>query len=211
MYTPPHFEETRVDLLQDLIRARSFGTLVSCGSGGPEANHLPFIVIPEAGGYGTLQCHVARGNPVWRRVDGAGQVLVIFLGPDAYVSPTWYPGKEATGRAVPTWNYVAVHAYGVARVVEDRQWLRAHLEALTLRHESGRGAPWRLSDAPADYIERMIGGVVGIEIPVSRLLGKCKLSQNRSAADRAGVVEGLCGEGTDAAVALAGLMQSGPG
>lgn len=211
MYTPPHFEETRVDLLEDLIRAGGFGTLVTGGPDAPEADHLPFILIPEAGGCGTLQCHVAQGNPVWRRVDAGGRVLVIFLGPDAYVSPNWYPGKAATGQSVPTWNYVAVHAWGTVRVVQDRHWLRAHLEALTRRYESGREPEWRLTDAPADYIERMIGGVVGLEIRISRLLGKHKLSQNRPAADRAGVVEGLRGEGTDAAVALAKLMESGLG
>jgi transcriptional regulator len=206
MHIPEHFQETRPDILHALIRQRAMGTLVTLGPAGIEANHLPFVFNAAQGPHGTLQCHVARANPVWREAGADPQALVIFQGPDAYVSPSWYLSKRDTHRAVPTWNYVVVHAYGRPRVIQDPAWLRAHLEQLTRRHESGREAPWRMSDAPADFLERMINAVVGIEIPVSRLLGKRKLSQNRPAADQAGVIEGLSREGTESAQRVADLM-----
>lgn len=206
MYLPKDFQESRPDILHQLIQDRAFGTLVTWGHSGMEANHLPFVLVKDAGALGTLCCHVARANPVWRQTDVRTEVLVIFPGPDAYVSPNWYPQKAKTGRAVPTWNYVVVHAYGSMRTVEDPAWLRAHLEALTRHHESGRSPSWQISEAPEDYLQRMIGAVMGIEIPVTRLLGKRKLSQNRSARDRMGVARGLRGEATEAARHLADLM-----
>jgi transcriptional regulator len=205
MYIPAHFAEDRPEALQAFIRQRGFGALVTTGPDGPEANHLPFVLDEEAGQFGVLRCHVARANPVWLEAGSKG-ALVIFQGPDAYVSPSWYPGKRDDARTVPTWNYVAVHARGTLRVVDDPVWLRTHLEALTKAHESGRAEPWRITDAPEDYVQRMIGAVVGMEITVTRLQGKWKLSQNRAAADRAGVVAGLRQEAPGPAHALADLM-----
>jgi transcriptional regulator len=200
MYLPSHFEETRVEVLHRLIREHSLGALVTLGSDGLNANHVPFEIDPAPAPFGTLQCHVARGNPVWRDFSKDSETLVIFQGAQAYITPSWYPTKRETGKVVPTYNYLAVHAYGRMRVVEDRAWLRNLVGRLTDRHEAARTVPWKVTDAPDDYIETMLGAIVGIEIPVTRLLGKWKASQNRPAADRAGVVQGLGGsEGADAA------------
>lgn len=200
MYLPSHFEETRVEVLHRLIREHSLGALVTLGSQGLNANHVPFEIEAAPAPFGTLKCHVARGNPVWRDFSKDTEALVVFQGAQAYISPGWYATKKETGKVVPTYNYLAVHAYGRMRVVEDRAWLRNLVERLTNRHEAAMPLPWKVSDAPADYIETMLGAIVGIEIPVTRLLGKWKASQNRPAADREGVVRGL-GEvaGADAA------------
>ncbi|MFO1363186.1 MAG: FMN-binding negative transcriptional regulator [Burkholderiales bacterium] len=205
MYLPKHFEETRVDVLHGLIRAHPLGTLVTAGAGGLEANHVPFEIDPDPAPFGTLRAHVARANPVWR--DGAGDALVIFQGPESYVTPSWYPTKRESGKVVPTWNYVAVHAYGRLRAIDDPAWLRAFVTRLTDRHEARRAAPWKVSDAPGDYVDQLLAAIVGIELPVARLLGKWKVSQNRPAADRAGVVAGLEGDGGDAARAMAAAVR----
>jgi transcriptional regulator len=148
---------------------------------------------------------VARANPVWR--DSSADALVIFQGADRFISPSWYPTKQETQKVVPTWNYVVVHAHGTARFIDDTGWLRGHLEALTVEHEGKRPAPWHITDAPADYIEAMVKGLIGVEIPVARLSGKWKISQNRSERDRRGVVEGLTLEGTPGADAMAELVR----
>lgn len=205
MYLPKHFEETRVDVLHGLIRAHPLGTLVTAGAGGLEANHVPFEIDPDPAPFGTLRAHVARANPVWR--DGAGDALVIFQGPESYVTPSWYPTKRESGKVVPTWNYVAVHAYGRLRAIDDPAWLRAFVTRLTDRHEARRAAPGKVSDAPGDYVDQLLAAIVGIELPVARLLGKWKVSQNRPAADRAGVVAGLEGDGGDAARAMAAAVR----
>ncbi len=205
MYLPKHFEETRVDVLHGLIRAHPLGTLVTAGAGGLEANHVPFEIDPDPAPFGTLRAHVARANPVWR--DGAGDALVLFQGPEIYVTPSWYPTKRESGKVVPTWNYVAVHAYGRLRAIDDPAWLRAFVTRLTDRHEARRAAPWKVSDAPGDYVDQLLAAIVGIELPVARLLGKWKVSQNRPAADRAGVVAGLEGDGGDAARAMAAAVR----
>lgn len=205
MYLPKHFEETRVDVLHGLIRAHPLGALVTAGAGGLEANHVPFEIDPDPAPFGTLRAHVARANPVWR--DGAGDALVIFQGPESYVTPSWYPTKRESGKVVPTWNYVAVHAYGRLRAIDDPAWLRAFVTRLTDRHEARRAAPWKVSDAPGDYVDQLLAAIVGIELPVARLLGKWKVSQNRPAADRAGVVAGLEGDGGDAARAMAAAVR----
>jgi transcriptional regulator len=207
MYLPKHFEETRIGVLHHLIRAHPLGTLVTLGPDGPEANHLPFEVDPEPAPFGTLRAHVARANPLWREISRDGRALAIFQGAQAYISPSWYPSKREGGKVVPTWNYAVVHAYGTLRAIEDRAWLRAFVERLTERHEKGRREPWKLADAPADFIEQMLGAIVGIELTVTRLTGKWKTSQNRPAADRAGVVEGLLAEGGEAAAAMAELVR----
>jgi transcriptional regulator len=205
MYLPTHFEETRVEVLHDLIRACPLGALVTQTAGGLDANHVPFEIDPDPAPFGTLRGHVARANPVWR--EAAPEVLVIFQGPSAYISPAWYPTKAETGKVVPTWNYAVVHAHGRLRVIDDRAWLRAFVERLTARHEAARPEPWHVTDAPADYIDSMAGAIVGMEIPVARLVGKWKVSQNRGPADREGVVAGLLREGGPAAAAMAELVR----
>ncbi|MDE3053279.1 MAG: FMN-binding negative transcriptional regulator [Gemmatimonadota bacterium] len=195
MYVPTHFAVTDIPALHALIRAHPLGTMVVPTGDGLDANHLPFVLRPQPAPFGTLHGHVARPNPVWRSAMTTADSLVIFQGPERYVSPAWYPSKADTeGRVVPTWNYVVVHAYATLRVVDDRAWVLAHLEELVAQHEGARTDPWRMSDAPADWIERLADGVVGVELAITRLIGKSKLSQNRSPADRAGVVEGLTRE-----------------
>ena len=207
MYLPKHFEETRVEVLHGLVRAHPLGALVTLGAGGLEANHIPFEIDPDPAPFGTLRGHVARANPVWRELSRGADALAIFQGAATYVSPSWYPAKQEGGKVVPTWNYAVVHAYGPLRAVDDPAWLRAFVERLTNRHESGRTAPWHVTDAPADYVDKMVTAIVGIELPVTRLLGKWKTSQNRPARDRAGVVAGLEQDGGDAARAMAGLVR----
>ena len=208
MYLPSHFEETRVEVLHRLIREHSLGTLVTLGSEGLNANHIPFEIEPTPAPFGTLKGHVARGNPVWRDFSEDVEALLIFRGPQAYITPSWYQTKKETGKVVPTYNYLAVHAYGPMRVVEDRAWLRNLVERLTDRHEAARPVPWKVTDAPDDYIEAMLRAIVGIEIRVTRLLGKWKASQNRPAADREGVARGLSEiAGADAAT-MAGEVKS---
>jgi transcriptional regulator len=199
MYLPKHFEETRLDVLRELIRAHPLGALVTLTPHGLDANHLPFELDADGGPFGTLRGHVARANPVWREVSADVEALVIFQGPGSYVSPAWYQTKQETGRVVPTWNYAVVHAHGPLRVVDDRAWLRDFVTRLTDRHESGRDDPWHVTDAPAEYLEGMLGAIVGIEIPLSRLTGKWKMSQNRPPHDRAGVVDALSRVGDPAA------------
>ncbi|HXH83648.1 MAG TPA: FMN-binding negative transcriptional regulator [Candidatus Tectomicrobia bacterium] len=207
MYLPSHFEETRPAVLHDLVRAHPLGVLVTLGGGGLEANHLPFELDPEPAPLGTLRAHVSRANPVWQDVTADVEALVIFQGPQAYVTPAWYETKRESGRVVPTYNYAVVHAYGRLRVVEDRDWLRGLVTRLTDRFEAGRADRWRVTDAPEEFVERMLGGIVGLELPVSRMLGKWKVSQNRPAPDRAGVVRGLRAETDPAARAMADLVE----
>ena len=191
MYLPSHFEETRIDVLQELVRQYPLGSLVTLGAKGLNANHIPFELDAAPAPYGTLRGHVARANPVWRDYDPAFEALVIFHGPQVYISPSWYETKKETGEVVPTYNYAVVHAYGRLRIVEDRAWLRGLVARLTERSEGGRAAPWQVSDAPQDFIDKQLGAIVGIEIEVSKMLGKWKASQNRPATDRAGVAEAL--------------------
>lgn len=185
MYMPRSFKETRNDALQALMRDYPFAAVVTGTSAGLAANHLPLELIDGT----TLHGHVARGNEL-AQADGAN-VLVIFQGPDAYVSPNWYPSKHETGREVPTWNYAVVHVHGRLRVVEDNEWLLALLHRLTDNHEAGQAQPWRLTDAPADHTDKLLKAIVGLEITIDRIEGKFKLSQNHPSANRSGVVEGL--------------------
>lgn len=206
MYLPAEFAETRGAVLRPFIREHPFATLVVSTGQGPDAEHLPLLLV-EHGPHGTLQGHVARANPVWREVADGAEVLAVFQGPDHYVSPGWYPSKRRHGKAVPTWNYAVVHARGRLRWQHDRAWLRAFLERLTQAEEQGRAEPWGIGDAPADFIERMLTAVVGLEIALSSLEGKWKLSQNRETADRKGVVTGLEQEPGGRGAALARLMR----
>jgi transcriptional regulator len=207
MYLPKHFEETRVEVLHGLIRAYPFGTLVTLTAGGLDANHIPFEVHPDPRPFGTLRGHVARGNPVWREISPGAEALVIFQGPDTYISPSWYPTERETGKVVPTWNYAVVHAHGVPRFIDDRAWLRAFVEQLTDRHEARRREPWKVTDAPADYIDKQVGAIIGLEIPITRLIGKWKVSPNRPPHDRAGVVEGLIRDAQPSAGMMADLVR----
>jgi len=184
MYLPKHFAETRVEALHGLIDAYPFATLVASSDAGLLANHLPFLRRGEV-----LQGHVARGNEL-AALDGT-EVLLVFQGPDGYISPNWYPSKHETGREVPTWNYAVVHVHGRLRVIDDAAWLRKLLETLTDRHEAGQPQPWQVADAPVDHVSKLLGAIVGLEIAIERVEGKFKLSQNHPARNRAGVVAGL--------------------
>lgn len=196
MYRPSAFVQDDPGALAALIATHPLATLVARTASGLSADHVPLHFDPEpaeGAPHGTLRGHVARANPLW--CDAAGtDVLAVFHGPQAYVSPSWYPSKAATHEVVPTWNYVVVHAHGRLRAVDDARWLHALVQRLTAVHESRRPRPWAVDDAPADYVEQMLRAIVGIEIPVTRLEGKFKLSQNRSDADRLGVADGLAGE-----------------
>lgn len=201
------FEQTNAAALAALMKAHPLATLVHHAGGALQADLIPLQWRPAAGGQtGTLVGHVSRANPLWQAADGQ-PVLAVFQGPQAYVTPSWYPSKGATAKVVPTWNYTLVHARGTLRTIEDPAWLHDLLQTLTDEHEAGRAHPWRLTDAPADYIEKMLRAVVGIEIAVDRLEGKWKTSQNRPLPDRLGVHAGLLGEPGDEARALAALVK----
>ena len=194
MYLPKYFAEQRVTVLHALIRAHPLAALVTRGEGGLDASHIPMEIDAQPAPYGTLRGHIAHANSLWRDGTEGDGALAIFRGPDAYVSPDWYPSKREHGKVVPTWNYAVVHAHGALRFIEDRDWLRGLVERLTLRHEGGRPRPWQVDDAPAAFIEQLLGAIVGIEMRVTRLEGKWKASQNRPPADRNGVRDGLAGE-----------------
>lgn len=191
MYLPLHFEETRVEVLHQLIRSHPLGALVTFGADGLNANHIPFEFDTNPAPSGTLRAHVARANPVWREFSRKVEPLVIFQGPQAYITPSWYQTKKETGKVVPTFNYVVAHAYGVMRVIEDADWLRKFVGGLTDRFEASRAQPWAVTDAPEDFVAMQLRAIVGIEISVTRLIGKWKTSQNRPAVDQRGVVAGL--------------------
>jgi transcriptional regulator len=199
MYQPPHHREDRRDILLALIRSHPLATLVTTGPDGLDANHIPMLLDE---GRGRLLAHVARANDLSK--GRAGPVLAIFQGPDAYITPSWYESKREHGKTVPTWNYAVVHVHGPMHVIEDRDWLRRHVGQLTDRHEAGRAQQWQVSDAPPPYIEAQLKGIVGLEIEIARIEGKWKVSQNRPAADRRGVVEGLLAE--DGRPDMAGLV-----
>lgn len=203
MYVPSCFEESRMDVLRSLIQQHSLGTLVTLSADGIDANHMPFVFDPEPRPSGTLRAHVARSNPVWRDFSADIEVLVVFQGAQSYISPSLYATKKEDGRVVPTYNYMVVHAYGRMRVIEDAAWLRDLLGRLSDQHEANPQQPWKIDDAPAEYIGRLMQAIVGIEIPVSRLIGKWKVSQNQPAENRASVEAGLRVQGSDDARAMA--------
>jgi transcriptional regulator len=195
MYIPDHFREARPEVLHDAIRRIGFATLVTHdASGALEANHLPML-LDAKGERSVLRGHVARANPVWKA--GEGTALAIFLGPQAYVSPNWYPSKAETGKAVPTWNYITVHAKGRIRWIQDAELLRAHVTLLSDTHEGPRPESWKVSDAPESYVEALLRAIVGFELEITQLDGKYKLTQNREAADREGVRAAYEAEGRE--------------
>ncbi|MDP3071403.1 MAG: FMN-binding negative transcriptional regulator [Opitutaceae bacterium] len=211
MYTPAHFAETRPEILHALINAHPLGTLVTLGSAGLDANHIPFEIDPTptpVAPLGTLRAHVARANQVWKDFRADFDSLVIFQGPQAYISPTSYvESKPAHGKVVPTWNYCVVHVHGALRVIDDRNWLRGQVERLVRRHEAAQPKPWHVADAPSDFIEQQLAAIVGIEIPIARLVGKWKVSQNRPGADRAGVAASLAAGPQAESQAMARLVR----
>jgi transcriptional regulator len=206
MYNPSGFAIKELSELQQQILDTRLATVVTHGEQGLQASHLPLLFNPEQGPNGTLYGHFARGNPQWKELQDGAEALVIFAGADAYVSPGFYPSKAEHGKVVPTWNYIVVHAYGTAEVFTDADRLLNLVSALTDRHEAGRAQPWKVADAPADYIDGMLKAIVGFALPIQRLQGKRKLSQNRSTADIAGVREGLAASPDVHDQALAHLM-----
>jgi transcriptional regulator len=206
MYLPPAFKEDRLPVLHDLIREHPFATLVTLREEGFVADHLPLMLEEPAGSPAMLRGHVARSNPLWKAYRPGSEALAVFHGPNTYISPAHYPTKLETGKVVPTWNYAVVHAYGPLRFVEEAGWLCDFVQRLTEQHESGRPNPWRVSDAPDDYIAGMLKAIVGVELPIARIEGKWKMSQNRTPQDRAGVIAGLRDENESGQRAVAALV-----
>jgi len=206
MYIPPMFREERPEVLHGLIRAQPLATLVTHGANGLTANLVPFILVPGDGGPDILRAHLARGNEQLADLRGGGEALVIFQGPQAYISPSWYPIKREHGKVVPTWNYIVVQAWGQPRVIEAADWLLAQIGALTTSQEGGRAEPWSVADAPEPFIATQLRGIVGVELPIDRIEGKWKASQNQPEQNRLGVVEGLREDGH---AAMAELVEKG--
>ena len=198
MYLPTAFEESRPEELREIIARYPLGLLVTHGPSGLDANHVVFQFDANQGQYGTLHTHVARASSVWQELTDGPEVLAIFRGPDGYLSPNWYPSKAETHRVVPTWNYVAVHAYGRAVVRDDPKYLRGVVGRLTKSHEATQPAPWSMGDSPSEFIEDLLNKIVAIDIGVTRLVGKAKLSQNRDLRDVHGAIDGLRESGHDA-------------
>jgi transcriptional regulator len=191
MYIPAHFEETNIEILHKLMREFPLATLVTLSSDGLNANHIPLELDAEPAPYGTLRGHVARANPVWRDFNSDVEAMVIFQGANSYITPSWYATKKETGKVVPTWNYAVVHAYGALKIIEDKVWLRNLVERLTDHHEAAKENPWKVSDAPENYIEPLLNAIVGIEITITKISGKWKASQNQPHTNRVGVIDGL--------------------
>lgn len=208
MYIPKQFEEVNIDVMHELIRAHPLATLVTHSASGLNANHIPLHLTGSPAPFGTLRGHIARANPLCGEIAGGVEALAVFHGPEAYVTPSWYPTKAETGKVVPTWNYAVVHACGALRTIDDAAWLRAQLEALTRQSESELPEPWSVSDAPAEYVAQLSDAIVGIEMVIAKLLGKWKVSQNQPIKNQIGVVAGLRTRENSAAEAMAVLMKA---
>lgn len=208
MYIPKYHAETNIEVLHDLISDHPLGTWAVYHEGRVEAHHLPFTLLRSKGEYGSLVTHVARGNSVWKQVhDSADSSLIVFQGANTYITPSWYASKKAHGKVVPTWNYAVVHAYGVPKVHTDMDWLQDHLDTITEHYESEQATPWKVDDAPLDFIDGMKRAIVGIEIPIEQIVGKWKVSQNRDSADRQGVIDGLNARGDSNAVEMVAMVE----
>lgn len=207
MYLPPHFAAIDPEALHQLIQTHPLGALITHGEQGLDADHLPFEFDAGEGEHGVLRAHIARNNPLWQAVTDGQEVLVIFRAADGYVSPNWYPSKQEHHKQVPTWNYAVVHAHGRVRVRDDARFVRRLLASLTRVHEAAEPKPWKMADAPRDYLEAMVAAVVGIEVEITGLVGKFKLSQNKEGADRQGAIDALQAKGK---LALAEAMQAPP-
>ena len=202
MYRPDHFRSDDIAEMHALMRARPLAALVSAGASGLYATHLPTVLKAE-GEFGTIECHLARANPHWKDLAAGGEALMIFQGPEAYITPNWYASKAETGKVVPTWNYAAVHAYGRPQVMQDKAWLHRHVGELTAQQEASEAKPWAVTDAPESFIDVMLRGIVGFRFDIARLEGKWKMSQNREMRDRVATAAGLeqRGQNEDAQVA----------
>ena len=198
MYVPSHFEELRPGVLHDLMRAHPLGVLITHSAEGLDANHLPFELDATVGKQGVLRAHVARNNPVWQSIANGDEVLVVFRSQDAYISPNWYPSKHESHKQVPTWNYQVVHAHGRITLHDDEQYVRGLVARLTRTHEADEPKPWKMGDAPPDYINSMLKSIVGLEVDITRLVGKFKLSQNREVRDRVSAGQTLLSQGDGA-------------
>jgi transcriptional regulator len=207
MYIPKHFEESRTHVLHELIRAHPLATFIVSRDDEIVVNHFPLVVSDDGSEFGVLKGHVPHANPVWEWLDGETKALAVFQGPSAYISPSWYPSKHQHGKVVPTWNYVVAHAHGKPMAVRDAGWLLDHLNVLTDEQESAQRLPWKVSDAPRDYLDTMLGHIVGVEMRIAALQGKRKVSQNRPQADRLGVAAGLRNRGDEAGSAMAALVR----
>ncbi len=205
MFVPAHFQLGGVAEQQALMRAYPFATLITTSDAGYEVTHLPTVLKSE-GEFGLIECHVSRANPHWRTIATVARGLLIYTGPQAYITPGWYPSKAAHGKVVPTWNYAVVHAHGTATIVDDREWLVRHVSELTDQQEAGTATPWATSDAPGNFIEVLARGIVGMRFAIERLEGKSKMSQNRELPDREGVVAGLHARGAEGDGKVAGLV-----
>jgi len=207
MYQPPHFREDRLDVQHQLIASHPLGLLITAGPGGLQANHIPFLIDADASERGMLRAHLARANPQIKEIAAVTECLVVFQGPQRYISPSLYPTKQETGKVVPTWNYITVHAWGRPQVIDDATWLRRQIDDLTRHKEAARAVPWQVADAPDAFVAAQIKGIIGLEIPIGRIEGKWKVSQNRPAIDQAGVVAGLQSEGGDAAIMASAVLE----
>lgn len=208
MYIPAHFAETRPEELTRIIRENPLGILATHGAPGLDANHLPFEFDPGAGEHGLLTAHVARANPLWQQCPTGTPVLVVFRATDGYVSPNWYPSKHEAHRQVPTWNYEVVHAHGVLTIRDDERFVRGMVGKLTRRHEAAEPQPWKMSDSAPEFIDSLLRNIVGIEISVTSLVGKRKLSQNKEARDQAGAAQALAARGNAALAQAMGAAGS---
>ncbi|MBB4512109.1 FMN-binding negative transcriptional regulator [Paraburkholderia fungorum] len=195
MYIPAHFDEPRTEVLHTLIKENPFGILFTHGRSGMDANHIPFELKAAEGTCGVLHAHVARANPVWQDVADGDEVLVVFRAGDAYISPSWYPSKHEFHKQVPTWNYRVVHAYGRISIHDDERYVRGVVGRLTRTHEASQPKPWKMTDSPADYIDAMLKAIVGVEIEITRLVGKIKLGQNKDVRDIRGAGAALNEQG----------------
>jgi len=191
MYVPKIFAETDTDVLHSMIRSHPLGTWIAPTDDELVVNHIPFVLENAYGAHGVLRGHINRANPIRKSLSTTKNSIVVFQGAETYITPSWYPSKQEHGKVVPTWNYVVVHVHGIPRVIDDRVWLLEHLNALTNEQESTRTQPWKVADAPEDFINRMVKGIVGIEIEICKIVGMWKTSQNKQQPDKSGVVAGL--------------------
>jgi len=206
MFKPPMFVEEREELIHNLIRSNSFGTLICMVDGELAADHLPLLFKPELGEKGVLHAHISKGNPLWTKHQGGQEVMVIFQGTHHYISPSWYASKAEHEKVVPTWNYAVVHVHGTIKIIEDHDWLLNHINEQTDKNEQHYDTPWKVSDAPEKFINGQLKGIVGVEIEITRFDGKWKMSQNKNAADKKGVVKGLSDESNENAKKMSEMI-----
>ena len=207
MFQPPVFREKRIEIMHQMMHKYPFGSLVSMQQSEIIADHIPLVIHPELSAFGNLRGHLARGNSISKNIDQSIEVLVMFSGPHHYITPTWYPTKKVHDKVVPTWNYIMVHAHGKIKFHQDANWILEHLTELTNRHEKDRKEPWKVSDAPDEFVARQLQGIIGIEVEITDLKGTWKASQNKTAEDNQGVAEGLKNETSEQARAMAHCVE----